>query len=260
MVHHHHHNHKHKKKSFKEQKYIASRNLPLENYLDRLDKNEHFAFVRYGDGEWNAILRDSGKAGRAQKLTKEFHKDSLKTFLENIGYLDLYFGMQNNVLRMEKTRKPIIAFLKEKNLRINWINSDVFHYASRDGKLFPLIKILRERTVVMVGPGFLPTLKERKVFSYRKLIEISRTNCYFEKDKIINQVLATQRELGDNIIYSFSAGPASEIFIPELLRKIPKNFFIDFGSLWDVFCGKRSRNYMKKEVYSEKTRQRNLGR
>lgn len=241
----------------KVRRYVKFRDLPLQNYIDRLKRDKYFAFLRYGDGEWNAILRKGGKAGRAQQNTEEFHRDSKLTFLEYCGIPGIYFGMQNNVLRIEKMRTAILRFLRENNTEIRWVNADVFHYASRDGKLAPLIRVMREKKVVVIGPDFLKGLQ--RVFQYRKFIKVAPKNCYSQKEAIINAVLVTQQELGQSVLYSFSVGPSAEVFIPSLFKKAPQNFFIDFGSMWDICCGRRTRKYMLSGNYSNMTLRRNLG-
>jgi len=156
------------------QKYVKFRNLPLENYVDRLKHDRYFAFMRYGDGEWTAILRAGGKAGRAQKNTEEFHQDSKGTFLKYCGSSGIYYGMQNNVLRLDKERAEILRFLQENKTEIRWVNADVFHYASRDGRLAPLVQVMRRKKVVVIGPNFLKGLQ--RVFQFKKFIELAPEN------------------------------------------------------------------------------------
>lgn len=234
------------------------KNVPLSRYVDRLKNDKYFSFVRYGDGEWKAILGKGDRAGRAQRNTEEFRRDSKLTFLESCGSSGVYFGMQNYALRQKMFQTAIPRFLQENSIGIRWVNADVFHYASRDGKLAPLIGEIRRKNVVVIGPGFLRGLQKR-AFKYRKFIEVAARNCHSQKREVMNAVLATQKELGHGALYSFSVGPSAEVFIPPLFNKAPQNFFIDFGSLWDVFCGRRSRGYtMNKEKYTNDILKRNL--
>ncbi|MBA7684682.1 hypothetical protein ES703_93088 [subsurface metagenome] len=112
--------------------------------------------------------------------------------------------------------------------------------------------------VVVVGPNFLRGIAGR-VFNYCAFVEIPGKNCYSDKDRIMSDILNIHQKSSENIVYSFCCGPLAEPLILELHEKMPKNFLIDFGSLWDVFCGSRSRKYTKSKAYTQEILNQNLG-
>jgi len=62
------------------------------------------------------------------------------------------------------------------------------------------------------------------------------------KAEIIQQV----SDLPHPAFVGFTAGPAAKVMIYELYQVLgDKSFFIDFGSLWDVYSGLKSRKYQK---------------
>lgn len=232
------------------------RNISLSQYIEWLQKENFFYFPRYGDGEWRTIFETTGIVMGFQQLSPDLQRDMQKSLLDN-SKSPILWGMQNHA--MHKMGDRILKFLQQNKLsNFSWVNADVFHYASRDEQLFPLIKELRRHELVIVGPRFLNGLKER-VFKPVKFLEISENNCYEHRKQIQEQILAVNEELGNNLVYSFSAGPAANVLITHLWNQMPKNFLIDFGSLWDIFCGYRSRRYMSKGNYSKEKLQRNLG-
>lgn len=112
--------------------------------------------------------------------------------------------------------------------------------------------------MVIVGPGFLKRLQNRAL-KFQGFIEVPTTNAYGSFTSIANAVRATHDKLGQDVVYSFSTGPSAEILIQDLFPEIKNSYLIDFGSLWDIFCGHRSRKYMRKEKYSPLKIHKNLG-
>lgn len=232
------------------------KNIPLSRYIDGLKNNEYFSFVRYGDGEWKCIFMEKGRNGRAQEINPKLHKHMIKSFL-NCPRHGIYFGMQRNVLDIKSLAHRIKSYLKY-HPSTRWALADVFHYASRAGTLFPLIKQLRSMKVVIVGPEFLRDLSAR-TFKYHDFIEVPPRNAYGVYDKVVAAVLKSREKLKGNVVYSFSAGPSANIFIQDLFPKMKNSYLIDFGSLWDIFCGRRTRGYMIKARYDSAKLHRNLG-
>jgi len=231
------------------------KNLPLSQYIDWLHEGKFFYLPRYGNSEWGSILE--GKHLYSQtEFFPEIQNDLKRSLVEN-RKSPVIFGMQNYAMRL--FGKEIKNFLEQNDLlESTWVNADVFHYASRDGLLFPLIRELQSKKVIIIGPHFLKRLSEQ-TFEYLEFIEIPVQDSYKIKSKISTAILEANSKFGDGIIYAFSAGAVSNIFISELWRQMPKNFLIDFGSLWDIFCGIRSRGYMYKNVYKEAKLRKNLG-
>lgn len=223
-------------------------NYDLSFYVNKIEKSEPFVFARYGDGEWNAMFEKTGQNCDGHKYFKQMGED-LKESLNGYSYPNYFMGLQNLATTMYD--KNIYDLLKAKNINITWHNSDVFHYASIDGKLLPLIETLKKKNVIFIGPEYLKKISE--IIPYSKFIVVPDVDCYLEKEKVINKL----SENPQDAIYSFSASMLTEILLYELYKNLKKATLIDFGSLWDPFIGKNSRIYHKE--MSKETIHKNLG-
>jgi len=233
---------------------MKARDLSLAHYINRMVHKRYFSFVRYGDGEWKALTQQGRQNGRDQWISAKLHDHMNRSFLD-CPKSGIYFGIQGNMIR-----SPDVAqrYLRKYHLKIAWVDADVFHHASRDGILFPLIRQLRKMRVVIVGPNFLRR-PIRKVVKYKQFIAVPSKNAYGSYQSLTDTIRLAHNKLGDGVVYSFSTGPTSEMLIQDLFPEMPKNFLIDFGSLWDIFCGHRSRGYHRTTNYSDEKIHRNLG-
>ena len=205
-----------------------------------------------------ALLEDHGGAGgrHKYKLSLQLKKEMNQALLKYYEGPSLAFACPFRMLKMMNERGR--SWLEEhKLIKIKWVDCTAFRGASAEGKLFPLIQELRKQQVIIIGPAFLRNLKG-KVFNYLDFIEIDPTTGYLDRT-VIPKVLACQKKYGDGLLYSFSMGPGSNVCIPNLYHEMLRNFLIDFGSVWDIFCGVRSRKYMNPRLYSDETLKKNLG-
>ena len=219
-------------------------NKGLEFYINLMKSHTPFSFSRYGDGEWNAVINLGGANCDGHQYFPELGED-LKKSLCNKG--DYFYALQPRAIR--SMRKPVQRFFRTQGIRMQWHNADVFHDSNKRGKLFPLIAALRSMDVVMIGPGHLRALQDR-VFPYREFLEIPSQNCYLAKEEIKKNVraLAGSHEM---TVYAFSASMTTKVLIYELFPEIGKtNWLIDFGSLWDIYVGVKSRNVYSKRDWS----------
>lgn len=233
------------------------RAFDLNWHLKRLQNEEYYSFVRYGDGEWEALFRDSGDSrGHGKyKLTPWSKKAMNDALAKYYTEKDLFFGCQAS--RAKLMNQQSRDFLqRHKLLKINWIYSDAFHTPSKQGKLFPLIREMRKHKIIFIGPKFLRRSPE-KLFKYIDFIEIPEGVGWFSKTTP-KEILLRKKKFGNGILYSFSAGIGTNILIPNLHRQMQGNFLIDFGSLWDPFCGRNSRNYMMEKHWLKHEFKQNL--
>lgn len=240
-----------------------AKDLRLDQYIKWLKNDEYFSILKWGDSEWRAIFNSEGyEANQARSL--ELQKDMRQALIESAKFKNsksrILFEIPRHVREDNKKRiAKIEKYLQQVGLtKIFWTGCNTVYSASRDGKLFPLVQELRQKTLVVIGPAFLKLLSEQ-TFNYADFVGVPVNNCYAEKDEILQRILQIHERLGDGIVYSFSTGPAAEVFIAKLVPKMPENFLIDFGSLWDVFCGQRSRRYTKSSSYTNEILKKNLG-
>ncbi|GAI18083.1 unnamed protein product, partial [marine sediment metagenome] len=96
------------------------------------------------------------------------------------------------------------------------------------------------------------------LFRYHAFIEVPSKECYSSKASIALDILEVHKRVSEDVVYSLSCGLLAETLILELHERIPGNFLIDFGSLWDIFCGCKSRGYTKGKGYTREIYYRNL--
>jgi hypothetical protein len=218
---------------------LAARGIPFETvtlgeHVAFLSKGERYSFARFGDGEWSAIFGTDGANCDGHPYYPELGQRLRQCLVSPLPYLH---GMQP--LAMKTEGRKIVRFLREHKVAIRWSNADVFHDANKDGLLFPLVDQLRSMTVVLVGPAYL-----KAIGSFIPLaghIEIPARNCFLSIDKIEEAILHDSLQ-SDNRVYAISASMAAKVLINDLFPKIgDRNWLIDFGSLWDVYAGVKSR-------------------
>lgn len=238
-------------------KKIRRQNIPLGKFVNWLRYDEFFHFLKFGDGEWYCIWENEGIIGQGKMPLSPEVQQEMGEGLKKHSRSPIIFGMQNYSLK--RWTKNIEEFLEKNKLwHIVWANSDVFHYASRDGELFPFVQQLRRKLIVVIGPEYLRELPEH-TFGYSKFIEVPEYDAYGEIERVEAEILATQKELGNGIVYSLSCGPLANVLIFHLWEQMLENSLINVGSLWDIFCGRRSRRYMLKRRYPDEILKRNLG-
>lgn len=221
----------------------------IATYAKRLRENKPFSFVRYGNGEWDGILGTRKRTGsRSQRLDVPGLRQDLQGSLILAPRSENYLlGMQNYMQKRPEWSK-VMHWLSVHAPHLVWHNADVFHWASSRVELWPLIEELRKKPLVFIGPCFLRKLARR--LPYVGFVEVRSRNCYQD----INQIRAAILEQPEPAVFCFSAGPTTKPLIQELFPVLgEESFLIDFGSLWDVYCGVKSRSYHKR-ITAAKTR------
>jgi len=214
--------------------------LPLEEIAARIRDGRHFSFVRFGDGEWSAILGDPGANCDGHMYFPELGQRLAGTLK---APRDMYYAMQPYALSRDARR--IVRFIHRERIALRWHDADVFHDASCQGRLAPFVRALRGRPVVVVGPAHLRPLNEQ-VFPYEHFVEVPARNCFLDMDRIRRQVL----DLGgarQGVVYLFSASMPAKVLVYDLFPDLGgQNWLLDVGSLWDVYVGVRSRGVFRK--------------
>ena len=222
-------------------------NAPLGWYADMLNNNTIFSFARYGDGEWAAILGEKGKNCDGHEYFPEMSALLRKTITDPTG--NYLFGLQNYAVR--QMGRSIYNFIKMNKVKIPWHYSDVFHHANINGQLFPFIKALQKKPVVVIGPDYLREI-DRTLLAYTHFIGVPQVNCFLEKDRI-ETAITDYAAKNKGVVYLFSASMATKCFIHDLYPLIgSENWMIDAGSLWDGYLGVNTRGFCRKYDWGER--------
>lgn len=222
-------------------RYAKLHLYPLRHYVRLLRAGTPFSFSRFGDGEWAAILGESGENCDGHPFSPALGEALRQTLLYPRGY---FYAIQPRAVRYDSKR--IGAFLRQEGIGVEWHCADVFHRANLRGRLNPLVRQLRAMSVVVVGPEHLRGLGE-SVFEHEDFVEIPAQRCFEHADDIVARVRDTAAAHPAGRVYAFSASMAANPMIHELFPQLgADNWLIDFGSLWDVYVGVRSRSVYRK--------------
>jgi len=211
---------------------------PVSYYANLLSANAPFSFARYGDGEWSAIFGRSGANCDGHPYTSELGKRLASALKDHYPY---FYALQYYGLKMDGPH--IVSFCKQHSISLPFHNADVFAFANVLGGLYPFIRELREKQVVVIGPGYMRGIDS--VFPVSHFFEVPETNCFSAADEISGQILSWGKNK-TGIVYSFSASMAANVMIHDLFKDLGKaNWLLDLGSLWDLYVGKKSRGWFQ---------------
>jgi len=219
---------------------IPGFNPGLQFYVDKLNEGEPFAFVRYGNGEWDCVFASKKVTGSgSQRLDiPALQQAMVDSLLDKMGP-DYFMALQSRgYLERVRLLGKIEDWFHRRRLPIVWHNGEVFAKASFRGQFHPMVKVLKKRPVVVVGPAWLQGLP----FTISKHV-VTENNCWAKVDTLFAQLRATP----PGTVVSFSAGPTTKVLIHRLFPLIGDTcWLIDFGSLWDIYVGRITRTYHRR--------------
>jgi hypothetical protein len=208
-------------------------------FVERVAKREPFAFTRWGDSEWLAVL-ETGDGDRQQDFLPELCSAIRGVLMSRPAYM---LGMQPYAMRMHG--ELIMPFVARHGLaNLDWIWSDVFHRANIHGRLARLTAELRKAPLIFVGPAHLRPVSD--ALDARLFVEAPSFNAYLEFERLHRETLLALETAPSPTFVSVSMGIATNILIHRLHERCPEHMFCDMGSIWDVHVGVKSRAYMHK--------------
>jgi hypothetical protein len=229
--------------------YLAPKTtyLSAEYYIDLIKNNIPFSFARYGDGELiimfnykSVIGRDIGDMIKSIepmkqifrnhydyfhcKLNCTFHTHSLKCFGVDID--------------------EVCKFMIETCPDMPFYDGEIWQGLSFSGKIEQLTRELNLYTPVFIGGKHLSNIQYLNGITNMELITVHDRKAWDDFENIKQQI--RQKIESGRRMFCFSMGYAGKIMIDELYSETRgKCFMIDFGSLWDPYCGVLSRNGMR---------------
>ncbi len=223
---------------------MIRRETDCEFYLDKLRRGEAFSFSRWGDGEWNSVLglrRESEANCDGHHYFRRMGDQLARALMDHPMY---FVAMQPLAMRLRGGR--IERWLSQKSVNLAWHEADVFHNKSERGEIGDVLEALRNAgDLIVVGPPHLRQLS--RYVEYRGFIEAPRKDCFLALDEIQTRIALAVSRVRKPAVVSISAGMPANLIVHNLYQKIGnKAFLIDFGSLWDPYCGVSSRRYHRK--------------
>jgi hypothetical protein len=211
---------------------VENEKVTYAKMIYNLNAGKNFKFSRFGDGEWNCIFSKSGQNCDGHKYFKDLGESLAKVILSEPQYT---VGLQPLSMSYDRT-DMIKNFCR--GLKINWVNADLLHSASIDNELDKFITAIQSRYVIVVGPPHLAAF-----FNYGVHIVIPTVDCWLSYQEIKKQI-SFHIEESQNAVVLFAASMMSEVLIHDF--KDHDHTFIDVGSVFDPFCGVKSRRYHHK--------------
>jgi len=213
---------------------------PLSHYTALLNAGTPFAFARYGDGEWLAILGASGQNCDGHPYTPALAQELSEAVTSGADYI---FSSRVTA----QIRDQVDRWCKLHGVGREWHSTEVFLEASLAGKLKPMVSALRERYVGYVGPEHLLHFATDE-FNAVGFAYAPKVNAYGGIDGMVRDALGLV-ELGADTLL-ISAGPAANALIHRLHPLIGSHVtMIDMGSVFDPYVGVLSRSYARKGGY-----------
>jgi len=197
-----------------------------DEILDKLKKGEPFVFSRFGDGEWQCILGDTGANCDGHKYFPSLG-ERLKEIVLSASTYDLY--MQKKATR--DMGWNIRNFQRENNIDRQWGDADILHNASIEGRLGEFKDALGGiNEIVIVG-----NQKVAKWIHTACSIFIPPKNCWLNYEDTRGACCSWANS--GRKIFLFAASMASNVLIDDLHNMYDgKLTLIDVGSALDPYC------------------------
>lgn len=232
---------------------------PVSYYVQRLQRDNHFAFVGYSDAEWFSIVgHDIGReTGLGQILDSETGIRLLDVLKRRHTDPNFMFASPACIWYWEDMISAGIPTKISSVLAGCGINDITFYerdivlddLAAAAG-LAPWIKQLRSMRTVLIGNEHLRNLS---ILSHDLFVEVSCPNLHLEIngiEKAVDEILS----YGRPAVYLVSAGMSAALIIDQIYDHIPKSSFIDCGSIWDTFVGIGAQRGWRQKLYADPQR------
>lgn len=215
---------------------------PRVYYEESLRRGENFTFSRWGDGEIHTLLGHIGmKNSNGCTFTLQLC-ELYRNILDRNPPYDLCLLR----IALRTLRDELESFLKLNKYYIQWYGGDMFLSWSLSGKLFPIVKQLRTKRILYVGPDHCTKLPELGFFDIAHFIEPPKQNAILERDKIVSEIKQSVVDYKIEVI-GYSSGLAAKVFIDDINREFGNSITqMDFGSMWDGYFDVPSRSYIRR--------------
>jgi len=213
---------------------VQVNSLNVLELVKKLEKGKPFTFVRYGDGEWRCILGYGGKNCDGHQYMPE-----LKLALEEAVCSDdgVIWGMQRKAVK--DLNVALMDYLAVNKIDRAWYDSDCLHKANIKGRLWPFVKALKTKRVLVVGPMHLGTSS----LEFEQLIDVPKVDCFKKVDGVFKRVLDACKWCE---VILFSSSMMTNVLQHRLWPLIgDKITMIDCGSMWDGYAGFKSRGMFR---------------
>ncbi len=233
-------------------------NLPADHYLDLIRNNKPFQLSRFGDGEAICAFPHSWLKENCDgsAFTKDIIEPMRQIFRNKYDYYHCLLDCTFDRTLAESTDK-FRAFLEETCPDMPFYNGEIWQYLSIDeGRITELVETLSLHYSIFVGAPHLLNVEQIHGMRNCEFICVPERNAFKVFDELFEKIMEAHAE--GHRMFCFSAGYVTKPLIDTLFPYIGHDtFLIDFGSMFDPYCGKMSRDGMKfvgKEYFQQFTK------
>ena len=232
---------------------------PVAWYVEKLEKEESFTSLLYGDGEF--MVADGEHIGQtlafSEVVTEQLYNEMVASLLD--PGTDIIRGTDPNLVNHEsyggsdldsfrKVGQRIDKLLTKLNLSIPWFDGVMWDRASREGELGPLIRALWRRQTVIVGNARLRPFAEEYL---GWLLAIPSENAVSCLDQL-EGALTEWADRADHPVFVLCMGLGAIPLAMRLRRAVLGCTVLDLGSNFDVFAGIGEQRGWRAEMYANK--------
>lgn len=221
--------------------------IGLDFFLARIERRNPITFVRYGDGEFKAILGEQGENCDGHTYFPDLGT-ALRRTLTQPRMGDYMYAIGPKAARNLGMSSVVQGWLEQQAPSLLWNTSEVFLHASLNGELRKLILLLQEHKTLLLGPPHLqPMTQQLRGWTY---VAVPEKNAWLERDAIKRELVS---QLGAAEVVLLCAGMLSKVLAWELYPLLNARVtFLDMGSVFDMYCGKDSRTYARRMSTKQK--------
>lgn len=218
---------------------------PVEYWIDKFISNKPYSLSRFGDGETLSMFNSPKLRENCDgsKFLPEIAEPMKDIFRKNFDYYHCFLDCT-----FEPAFKPQVdkfkAFFDDTCPDMQIYNGEIWHYMSDAGNIRELVDAIAHYEPCFVGGKHLKNVEHIYGFNKINFIETPQYDSFKEIDRIIDDIMALHAT--GSRFFAFSTGYTTKILIDRLYPVIGSDtFLIDFGSVWDAYCGILSRDGMQ---------------
>ena len=223
--------------------------LPIDNIIARLQSRQPFAYSRWCDGEWRAVL------GHALGANCDGHPYSRLLTVELRAVLeakpDYWLGIGPLPLRRFPAEIP--AYMDAKGLAsLDWRNvravDDALIAATTKGDSadwLRFLRCLRSLPTLIIGPRHVhPVVHELIACEYT--IECPLREAFVARRELEAEALSVLQRMETPTVVLISCGMTANILVDRIWNACNRKHIVyDIGSVWDLYGNVLSRSWMR---------------
>ena len=232
---------------------------PLSWYVGKLERGKPFTSLLYGDGEF--MVADGQHIGQTlafgEVVTEQLSRE-MRASLTVVGD-DIIRGTDPNLINymdyggrdidsFRPVGKRVNALLAKVAPNLDWVDGVMWDVASREGKLGPLLRVLRKRLTVFVGNvKLLPFTEEYLGWG----TAVPDENAAKWLDGFESMLVQWSGENVHHPVFVLCMGLGAIPLAMRLRKSVPGCTVLDLGSIFDVFAGIGEQRGWRAEMYAD---------